>query len=133
MPRLMARLGALAQQVWSNGGLYQERAVDDGNDDGDAACCRAVVLLRVPSGLKARPVVEVAQSASVVSDTTARSPWQLTPVPPSHFSDDSERHVAVRLPLSPSEHSCGAAVWRHVNSERHVHLRCLPCVQHLRH
>ena len=102
MPRLMARLGALAQQVWHNGGLYRERAVDDGDGGGDAACCRAVVLLRLPSGLKARPVVEV--SRKVCLDCY----YSLTP--PFPFSDDSERRVAFRLPLPPSEHSCGAAV-----------------------
>ena len=53
MPRLMARLGGLAQRVWSNGGLYHEQGSDT------AASSRAVVLLRLPTGLKGRPVVEV--------------------------------------------------------------------------
>ena len=107
MPRLMARLGALAQQVWSNGGLYREQAVDDSDDDGDAACCRAVVLLRLPSGLKARPVVEVSQT-SVACYAATYSRLHVTTQSP--FSDDSERRLAVRLPLPPSEHSCGTAV-----------------------
>ena len=122
MPRLMARLGGVALRVWHNGGLYQER------DEGDEHRQRAVVLLRMPSGLKARPVVEV----SLGGLSVAKVPGYLCNQHPHQPStDDSERRVAFRLPLQPSEHSCGTAAWPPDDAQCHIHLRRLPCVQHL--
>ena len=59
----MARLGGLAQCVWSNGGLYRDQGSDAGSDD---VSSRAVVLLRLPTGLKGRPVVEVCVVVQIV-------------------------------------------------------------------
>ena len=47
MPRLMARVGRLAVQVWHNGGLYREVAQDavPGSDEAKQSANRAVVQL----------------------------------------------------------------------------------------
>ena len=71
MPRFMARLGGLAQEVWHDGGLYQERP------PGDAA---AVVLLRQPKAVDGTPIVEVKAMAAARSSLSHNNNANLLPL-----------------------------------------------------
>ena len=70
MPRLMARLGALADRLWHNGGLFSERP-----PSAAAGSSRALVTLHTPTALHEKPSVQVQLT------TTALTSFQHSPPP----------------------------------------------------